>query len=70
MRPVGLAGRIIGISLAGSVFENMIQVNVAKYAPDLPAEYVQIVVNSATAVWINVPIVSSPRLPSPRRIPD
>ena len=54
-RTVGFAGRIIGISLAGSVFENMLQRNLAAYAPDLPAPLVQAVVNSAAAVWDSVP---------------
>lgn len=52
---IGFAGRIIGISLAGSVFENMIQVNLHKYAPELPEDLVRAVVNSATAVWQFVP---------------
>jgi hypothetical protein len=55
---VGFAGRIIGISLAGSVFENMIQVNMKKYVPTLPEHLVQEVVNSATAIWDEIPAVS------------
>ena len=50
-------GRIIGISLAGSVFENMIQVYLRKYAPNLPAELVAVVINDANAIWTVVPDV-------------
>lgn len=56
---VGFAGRIIGISLAGSVFQNMIKVNLHKYASDLPIQYMEAIVNSASAVWTTVPQVSS-----------
>lgn len=52
---LGFAGRIVGISLAGSVFENLLQKNLHKYVPDLPDELVQAVVNQATAVWTDVP---------------
>lgn len=55
---IGFAGRIVGISLAGSVFENMIQVNLARYAPDLPSSLVAAVINNAGAVWTIVPEVS------------
>jgi hypothetical protein len=36
----------------------MIQVNLNKYAPDLPEVYVMAVVSSADAVWNIVPQVS------------
>ncbi|ORX34479.1 major facilitator superfamily domain-containing protein [Kockovaella imperatae] len=52
---IGFAGRILGISLAGSVFENTIQTNLHKYVPDLPQQLVYAVVNSAEAVWTVIP---------------
>ena len=52
---IGFMGRIVGISLAGSVFENTIQKNLLKYAPGLPAEATLAVINSAAAVWTAVP---------------
>lgn len=51
----GFAGRIIGISLAGSVFENMIQVNLHKYVPQLSEAQVMEVVNDAGAVYSMIP---------------
>jgi hypothetical protein len=36
----------------------MIQVNMKKYAPTLPEHLVQEVVNSATAIWDEIPAVS------------
>ncbi|TXT04875.1 hypothetical protein VHUM_03958 [Vanrija humicola] len=48
---VGFAGRIIGISLGGSVFENMIQRNLREHVPGLPESALLAVVNDATAVW-------------------
>ena len=47
----------MGISLAGSVFENMLQRNLAHYAPDLAPALVAIVISSASAVWTAVPDV-------------
>ncbi|KAF8329701.1 major facilitator superfamily domain-containing protein [Cantharellus anzutake] len=52
---VGFTGRLFGISVAGSVFENMIQVNIHKYAPNLPRPLVIAVMNAADAVWKVVP---------------
>jgi len=52
---VGFAGRIVGISLAGSVFENMLQVNLRKYSPETPEPLVHAIISSATAVWDTVP---------------
>ena len=52
---VGFAGRIVGISLAGSVFENMLQVNLRKYSPQTPPNLVHAIISSATAVWDTVP---------------
>ncbi|BEJ13591.1 hypothetical protein CspHIS471_0307650 [Cutaneotrichosporon sp. HIS471] len=51
----GFAGRIIGLSLAGSVFENMIQVNLHKYVPNLPEELVHVMTSNANALWTIVP---------------
>lgn len=55
---VGFAGRVVGISLAGSVFGNMLQVYLGKYAPSLPPQYLEAVINSPAAVWDTVPEVS------------
>jgi hypothetical protein len=55
---LGFAGRIIGISLATSVFENMIQKNLHRGVPDLPDALVRSVVADATAVWNVIPEVS------------
>ncbi len=52
---LGFAGRIVGISLAGSVFGNMLQVNVRTYAPTLPAPYAQALIDSAQAIWTVIP---------------
>ena len=52
---VGFAGRIVGISLFGSVFGNTLQTNLHKYAPDLPQELAAAVLNDATATWNLVP---------------
>lgn len=57
---VGFAGRVVGISLAGSVFGNMLQVYLGKYAPTLPPQYLEAVINSPAAVWDTVPAVSHP----------
>lgn len=52
---IGFAGRIVGISLAGSVFENMIQVNLHKYVPGLPEQLVHALTSNAAALWTVVP---------------
>ena len=52
---VGFAGRIIGISLGGSVFENMIQRYLRKDVPGISPELMKAVVSSPTAVWEVVP---------------
>ena len=54
-RAVGFAGRILGLSLAGSVFQNMLKNNLHKYAPGASEDIVVAVVNSADAVWKYVP---------------
>lgn len=46
------------MSLAGSVFGNMLQVYLVKYAPNLPPQYLEAVINSPAAVWDTVPEVS------------
>ena len=53
----GFVGRNLGISLAGSVFGNMLQVNLHHYAPGLPAQLVAAVQNNAGAVYSAVPEV-------------
>ena len=45
------------MSLAGSVFGNMLQVNLRKYAPGLSAELVTAIQNTAGAVFTDVPEV-------------
>lgn len=55
MRSVGMAGRIIGLSMAGSVFGNTIQTNIAKYASDLPPQFANALINDASAVWSIIP---------------
>jgi hypothetical protein len=52
---VGFAGRIVGLSIGGSVFGNTIQTNIAKYAPDLPPQYAEALINDASAVWTLIP---------------
>ena len=51
----GFIGRNLGISLGGSVFGNMMKVNLHKYAPSLPAEAIVAIQNNAGAVWTSVP---------------
>jgi len=52
---MGNIGRLIGISAAGSVFENMLQVNIHKYAPDIPQYLIIAMMKSADALWKVVP---------------
>ena len=52
---MGYMGRLIGISTAGSVFENMLQVNIHKYAPDVPQSLIIVVMKAADALWKIVP---------------
>lgn len=52
---LGFMGRIVGVSLANSVFANMIQRNLHKYVPQLPGPLLHAVVNDATAVWTKLP---------------
>ncbi|KAF8304793.1 MFS general substrate transporter [Clavulina sp. PMI_390] len=51
----GFIGRNVGISLAGSVFGNMLQKNILKYAPSLSADLVKSIQANANAVWTDVP---------------
>ncbi|KLT44397.1 MFS general substrate transporter [Cutaneotrichosporon oleaginosum] len=48
---LGFAGRIAGLSLAGSVFGNMIQANLRRYAPTLPPHLVRALTSDAGALW-------------------
>ncbi|ORY27750.1 major facilitator superfamily domain-containing protein [Naematelia encephala] len=52
---VGFCGRILGLSIGGSVFENLLQQNLRKGVPELTPEQFYNVVNSATAVWTSIP---------------
>ncbi|OCF76843.1 aflatoxin efflux pump AFLT [Kwoniella mangroviensis CBS 8886] len=52
---VGFAGRIVALSMGGSVFENMIQRHLKSSVPGITEEIVMAVVNDATAVWTYVP---------------
>lgn len=52
---IGFSGRILGLSLAGSVFENMIQVNIHKYVPGLPEQLVRALTSNSNALWTVVP---------------
>ncbi|KAF8317979.1 MFS general substrate transporter [Clavulina sp. PMI_390] len=51
----GFIGRLYGIGIGGSVFENMIPVNITKYAPTLSPEITTQVRDNALAVWTSVP---------------
>ncbi|KAF8316148.1 MFS general substrate transporter [Clavulina sp. PMI_390] len=51
----GFVGRNIGVSLAGSVFGNMLKVNLSKYAPDLEPVFIVDLQNNANAVWTTIP---------------
>lgn len=59
---IGFFGRILGVSLAGSVFENMVQVNLRKYVPGISDELVHVVVSDASAVWKVVPEAIRPQV--------
>ena len=52
---VGFYGRIIGISVATCVLENLLQKKLHQYVPDMPEIYVQQVINQASAVWTIIP---------------
>lgn len=58
----GFTGRIVGISLAGSVFQNTIRQNLDKYAPDLPKDLQTAIASSADAVWTVVPEALRPQV--------
>ncbi|OXG42035.1 aflatoxin efflux pump AFLT [Cryptococcus neoformans Bt120] len=51
----GFAGRIVALSMSGSVFENMIQRHLKAMVPGISEEIISAVVNDATAVWTSVP---------------
>jgi hypothetical protein len=48
-------GRLLGIGITGSVFENMIPVNIRKYAPSLSEVLIKQVQDNANAVWHIIP---------------
>ncbi|WVQ83765.1 hypothetical protein IAT38_005909 [Cryptococcus sp. DSM 104549] len=52
---MGFCGRIVALSLAGSVFENMIQRNLRSSIPGISPAVVTAVINDASAVWTSVP---------------
>ncbi|WVQ84183.1 hypothetical protein IAT38_006333 [Cryptococcus sp. DSM 104549] len=52
---IGFAGRILALSLGGSVFENMIQRNLRSGVPGVTEQIIFAVVNDASAVWTTVP---------------
>jgi len=53
---VGFLGRVLGISIAGSVFENMLQVHIRREGGGrIPMWMITAVMNSADAVWRVVP---------------
>lgn len=51
----GFIGRLYGIGMAGSIFGNMIQKNIHKYAPNLAPNVLKEVQNNANGVWTSVP---------------
>lgn len=53
---VGFAGRIVGISMAQSVFGNVLKQNVQKYAPLLSPELKHRVVVDSSSLWTAVPL--------------
>ncbi|WVR04536.1 hypothetical protein IAU60_001543 [Kwoniella sp. DSM 27419] len=57
---IGFAGRIVALSMSGSVFENQIQKNLRAGVPGIPDHLVQAVVHSAAAVWEDVPVELQP----------
>ncbi|WRT64871.1 uncharacterized protein IL334_001807 [Kwoniella shivajii] len=57
---IGFAGRIVALSLGGSVFENMIQRHLKNGVPGITPQIVAAVVNDATAVWTTVPEAMRP----------
>ncbi|KAJ9105414.1 hypothetical protein QFC21_001785 [Naganishia friedmannii] len=48
-------GRILGISLGGVVFSNVLKKSLAQYAPTLSPEIAMVVLSSANGVWTVVP---------------
>ncbi|KAF8308091.1 MFS general substrate transporter [Clavulina sp. PMI_390] len=51
----GFVGRNLGISLAGSVFGNMLRKNILKHAPTISPGVLAAVEANANAVWTSVP---------------
>ncbi|KAK8846517.1 hypothetical protein IAR55_005603 [Kwoniella newhampshirensis] len=52
---MGFVGRIIGLSVGGSVFENMLQRNLRDRVPGITLDMIAAIVSDATAVWKVVP---------------
>ncbi|WWD21836.1 hypothetical protein CI109_106324 [Kwoniella shandongensis] len=52
---MGFVGRIIALSLGGSVFENMLQKNIKNQVAGITPEIIAEIMNDATAVWNAVP---------------
>ncbi|WWC86979.1 uncharacterized protein L201_001860 [Kwoniella dendrophila CBS 6074] len=52
---IGFAGRIVALSMGGSVFENMIQRHLKSMVPGITEPLVMAVVNDATAIWTYIP---------------
>ncbi len=56
---MGFIGRLMGISVGGTIFANQLRHNLAVYVPELPSEAAAALVGSASAIWDSVPDVSS-----------
>ncbi|ODN84854.1 hypothetical protein L202_00712 [Cryptococcus amylolentus CBS 6039] len=52
---VGFAGRILGLNVAQSVFENMLQRNLRSQIPTISSELIASIMNDAASVWTVVP---------------
>ncbi|WVQ75390.1 hypothetical protein IAR50_005010 [Cryptococcus sp. DSM 104548] len=52
---IGFAGRIVALSMGGSVFENMIQRHLKSSVPSLSPDDIAAIINDASAVWTIVP---------------
>lgn len=56
---MGFVGRLLGISVAGSIFANQLRHNLSVYVPDLPPQVAAALLGSASAIWDDVPDVSA-----------
>ncbi|WVQ71500.1 hypothetical protein IAR50_001038 [Cryptococcus sp. DSM 104548] len=52
---VGFAGRILGLNVAQSVFENMVQRNLRSQVPNITPQLISSIMNDAASVWTVVP---------------